>query len=93
MTEETVAAVSKVVPLPSLSDDPIFDFNTTEWVVPPLLVSHKDVSSAELKCRQQNEHVYRSMAHNPTHWHRYLVLRRYAMSGPVFDMLMNHPAE
>jgi hypothetical protein len=93
MTEETAAAVSKVVPSPFLADDPLFDFNTTEWVVPPHLIAHKDVHSTELKRRQQQEHVYRSKIKHPTLWHRYLVLGRYAMSGPAFDMLMNNPAE
>ena len=92
MTDETAAAVSKVAPSPFPSD-PIFDFDIKEWVDPPLLVPHKDVSSAELKRRQQNEHVYRSKVHNPTHWYRYLVLVRSALSGSAFDMLMNHPAE
>ena len=92
MTEATAAAVSKVVSSSSPPDDPIFDFTITEWVVPPLLVSRKDESSAKLKSRQQNEHVYRSKT-NPTHWNRYLALGRYAMSGSDFDMLMNDPAE
>jgi hypothetical protein len=91
MTEATAAAVSKVVSSPSLPDDPIFDFDISEWVVPPSLVSRTDESSAQLKRRQQNEHVYRSKT-NPTHWNRYLALGRYSMSGFDFDKLMNVPA-
>ena len=59
MIEATAAAVSKVVPSPPPPDDPIFDFTVTEWIVPPLLVSRNDQSSAKLRSRQQNEHVYR----------------------------------
>jgi hypothetical protein len=93
MTEEIAAAVSKVVSSPFLFDDPLFDLNTTEWIVPPHLIAQKDDSSADLKRRQQNEHVYRSKIKDPSHWHRYLVLGRYAMSGPAFDMLMKNPVE
>ena len=88
MTEATAAAVSKVISSLSQPDDPIFDFNISEWVVPPLLISRKDESSAQLKSRQQQEHVYRSKT-TPTHWNRYLALGRYSMSGFDFDILMN----
>ena len=91
MTEATADAVSKVVSSPSLPDDPIFDFDISEWGVPPSLVSRTDESSAQLKRRQQNEHVYRSKT-NPIHWNRYLALGRYSMSGFDFDKLMNVPA-
>ena len=93
MTNETAAAVSQVSPSPSSYDDTIFDFDIEEWIDPLPLVPHKDTSSAELKRRQQAEHVYRSKVENPTYWHRYLVLGRYALSGTAFDTLMNHPAE
>ena len=93
MTEETAAAVSKVLSSLFLSDDPLFSLNTTEWIVPSHLIAQKDESSAELKRCQQNEHVYRSKIEDPTHWHRYLVLGRYAMSGSAFDMLMKNPVE
>ena len=92
MTEATAAAVVEVTPPSSLSDDPDFDFTTTEWVIPPLLFSHKDDSPAELKRRQQQEHVYRSKT-TPTNWNRYLALGRYALSGPDFDLLMNRQVE
>ena len=88
MTEAIAAAVSKVVPSSLPPDDPVFDFNISDWVVPSLLVSRQDESSAQLKSRQQNEHVYRSKT-TPTLWNRYLALGRYSMSGSDFDALMN----
>jgi hypothetical protein len=88
MTAAIAASVSKVVPSSLPPDDPVFDFNISDWVVPSLLVSRKDESSAQLKSRQQNEHVYRSKT-TPTLWNRYLALGRYSMSGSDFDALMN----
>ena len=88
MTETTAAAVSKVVSTPSPPDEPTFDFTIEEWIAASLIVRHKDESTAAVKRRHQAEHVYCSKT-NPTHWHCYLTLGRYAMSGPDFDNLMN----
>ena len=91
MTEATAAAVQEVTLSSSTSEDSIFDFTTTEWVAPALLVPHKDESSAETKRRYQADHVYRSKT-DPTKWSRYLTLGRYAMSGPDFETLMHDQA-
>ena len=88
MTEATAAAVSKVASTSPPPDDLTFDFTIEEWIAASLIVRHKDESTAAVKRRHQAEHVYRSKT-NPTHWHRYLTLGRYAMSGPDFDNLMN----
>jgi hypothetical protein len=92
MTKAAAAAVLEVARPSSPSDDPNFDVTITEWVIAPLLVSHKDESSTETKRRQQQEHVYRSKT-TPTYWNRYLALGRYAMSGSDFDLLMNRQVE
>ena len=73
---------------PSPPDDSSLDFTIQEWVAASLLVPHKDESSAAIKRRHQEEHVYRSKT-SSTNWHRYLTLGRYALSGPNFDILMD----
>ena len=88
MTEETAAkAVEAVHPIPPPNDH-IFDFTIKEWVAASLIIPHKEETSAAIKRCHQAEHVYRSKT-SPTHWHCYLTLGRYAMSGPDFDTLMN----
>ena len=65
-----------------------FDFSITEWLDAPLYVSDLPETTPETNIRVMTEQEYRKST-TPSHWHRYLILGRYAVDGFTFDASMD----
>ena len=68
---------------------PEYQFDTTEWVDPPMLVFDDDnPDNKEIVCRRNaNDSVYRNHFSTPERWQRYVTLGYYALDdGALFDM-------
>jgi hypothetical protein len=68
-------------------DDPIFDFDVSNWLDLPVYVTNLPATTAESNIRSLAEQEYRKST-SPTSWHRYLTLGRYVVDGFTFDAIM-----
>ena len=68
-------------------DDPIFDFDVSNWLDPPVYVTNLPETTPETDIRSLAEQEYRKST-SPTLWHRYLTLGCYVVDGFTFDTIM-----
>ncbi|KAI2498103.1 hypothetical protein MHU86_16413 [Fragilaria crotonensis] len=87
MIDKSAPAVSLPLASPTPPHDPIFDFDTSTWIDPPVNVTTLPETTPESNIREMTEKEYRDST-TPTLWHRYITLGRYVVDGFTFDSIM-----
>lgn len=88
MTDGSDPAVLQLPTPPNPPDDPIFDFDISTWIDPPVYVTNLPETTPESNIRAMAEMEYRKST-TPTAWHRYVTLGRYVVDGFTFDSIMD----
>jgi hypothetical protein len=88
MTIASITAVSHPKDPTVPYDDPVFDFNSNDWIDMPPYVSDLPEKDPDTNIRALTELEYRKST-TPFNWHRYLTLGRYSVDGFTFDASMD----
>ncbi|KAI2506579.1 hypothetical protein MHU86_7894 [Fragilaria crotonensis] len=86
MIDKSAPAVALPFDSPTPPHDPIFDFDTSTWIDPPVYVTTLPETTPESNIREMTEKEYRDST-TPTLWHRYITLGRYVVDF-TFDSIM-----